>query len=318
MPFKSTKARFEEIAQKMRSQSDKTESDKTQTDTSKKFSPSVPKGKQKENFIVRILPNIFVNEGLDEPYFEFKAHMPKTASGKKGYAVCPWYFNKEAKCPLCLESRKYWDKVNKNIAGPSDEAKARNFGSKFRYITNVLVVSDPRAGDQNQTGQVLTWEYGIQVQEKLKEAFVQGVNFYDVNEGFNFNVVIKMKGDNANYEGCFFSRESTPISTKSEELERIHSQIVDIKSIIKEKIATTDKLTSLLTGGGSKPKENQNEQSERPVEGKTYASEPTMEKDEPEGIADVIEQTDADNSHTVEDPEGIDFTNIDDLFDDAK
>jgi hypothetical protein len=316
MPFKSTKARFEEIAQKMRTQSDKTESDKTQTDSSKKFSPSVPKGKQKENFIVRILPNIFVNEGLDEPYFEFKAHMPDLGNGKKGYAVCPWYFNKEVKCPLCLESRKYWDKVNKNTASPQDEDKARNFGSKFRYMANVLVISDPRVGEQNQTGQVLVWEFGIQVQEKLKEAFVQGVNFYDVNEGFNFNVVIKMKGTNPNFEGCFFSRESTPVSTKSEELERIHSQIVDIKSLAKEKIASIEKLTSLLTGGG-KTKESQDQQPSK-TEGKTYVSEPTIEKDEPEGIADVIEQTDADNAHTSADPEAIDFTNIDDLFDDTK
>lgn len=325
MPFKSTKERFEELAKKKREESENSNKKSVQKDNSSRFSPTVGKGKQKENYIVRILPNIFVNEGLDEPYFEFKAHLPATASGKKGYAVCPWYFNKEVKCPLCAESRKYWKKVNDNIASPSDEARARNFGSVSRYVANILVVSDPRTGEENQTGKVLVWEFGIQVYDKLKEAWSQGINFYDVNEGFNFNVVIKMKGSNPNYEGSFFSREPSAISTKTAELEKIHSQIVDIIGKTKERIASIEYLNKLLNGessdageSNSKPSSSNKETSDKLIEGRTFMSEPSVPSENNDEIDDVISQTDADNSHTNQEPESIDFTDIDGLFDESK
>jgi cell division septation protein DedD len=186
----------------------------------------------KTNYVLRILPNTFVNDGADEPWVRTLVHIfPAPNSAKKKFALCPTTLDEKAPCPLCEKARVYFKKVNDKTATKAEEETARAFYRKPRYFVNVLVVDDPRPIDKgNQKGKVLVWELGPQLHERLKEALVeQGKVFYDVSAGYNFNLVIKKKGEHPNYESSFFAAEATPIANDDAELDRISTAITDLQ-----------------------------------------------------------------------------------------
>ena len=185
----------------------------------------------KTTYVLRILPNTFVNDGQDEPWVQTLVHMFPNPQGLKKFAMCPTTLDPKAKCPMCERARELFKKVNDKSASKSEEDTARRFYRKPRYFVNVLVVDDPRPVDKgNQKGKVLVWEMGPQIHDRLKEALLeQGKKFYAVQDGFNFNLVIKKKGEHPNYESSFFASEATPITKDDADLERISNAIVDIQ-----------------------------------------------------------------------------------------
>lgn len=185
----------------------------------------------KTNYVLRILPNTYNNGGVDEPWVQTFVHMFPNPAGLKRFAQCPTTFDPKAPCPLCEKSRELFKKVNDKVASKSEEDAARRFYRKPRFFVNVLVIEDPRALDKGcQKGKVLVWEMGPQIHEKLKEALVeQGKKFHDVQAGYNFNLVIKKKGEHPNYESSFFANEASPIATDDAELDRISNAIIDIR-----------------------------------------------------------------------------------------
>jgi hypothetical protein len=185
----------------------------------------------KTSYVLRILPNTFNNGGVDEPWEKTFVHMFPNPQGMKKFVLCPTTLDKSAPCPLCERAKVLFAKVNDKTASKADEENARKFYKKPRFFVNVLVVEDPRPIDKgNQKGKVLIWEMGPQVHEKLKEALIDaGKKFHSVMEGFNFNLVIKKKGEHPNYESSFFASDPTPITLNDDELDRISNAIVDVK-----------------------------------------------------------------------------------------
>lgn len=205
----------------------------------------------KTSYVLRILPNTFVNEGLDEPWVQTLVHMFPNPQGLKKFAMCPTTLDPKAACPMCEKSRELFKKVNDKSASKTEEDTARRFYKKPRYFVNVLVVDDPRPVDKgNQKGKVLVWEMGPQIHERLKEALIeQGKNFYAVQNGYNFNLVIKKKGEHPNYESSYFASEESPIATSDSELERISNAIVDIgKFALGKGPKSYDDLKALMEG----------------------------------------------------------------------
>jgi hypothetical protein len=205
----------------------------------------------KSTYVLRILPNTFVNGGLDEPWVKTLVHIFPNPQGIKRFALCPSTLDNKAKCPLCEKSRELFKKVNDKTASKAEEDTARRFYHKPRYFVNVLVVEDPRPIDKgNQKGKVLVWEMGPQVHDRLKEALVeQGKKFYAVQDGFNFHLVIKKKGEHLNYESSFFASEATPITNDDIELDRISNGIIDLnKFALGKGPKSYDELTDLMEG----------------------------------------------------------------------
>lgn len=205
----------------------------------------------KTNYVLRILPNTYHNGGEDEPWVKTLVHIFPNPAGLKKFALCPSTLDAKAPCPMCEKSRELFKKVNEKVASKAEEDVARRFYKKPRYFVNVLVVDDPRPVDKgNQKGKVLVWEMGPQIHERLKEALVeQGKKFHDVNAGFNFNLVIKKKGEHPNYESSFFSTEATPIATDDAELDRISNAIIDLqKFAIGKGPKSYDELKAIMEG----------------------------------------------------------------------
>jgi hypothetical protein len=307
--FKSIKAAYNEVVSKI-----KEKEDGGQTyDNSWKFSPTLPSNKPKINYVVRILPNVHVNDGLDEPWLEAFAHIFTRPNGKKAYTICPTSNGKEHKCPICEKSRAFWAKVNNGEASKAEEDIARAYNRKPRFYVNVLVVDDPRKGtEEDQTGKVLVWEVGPQVFEKFKDAFFeQKLAFYDVAEGYNFNVVIKNKGGNNNYESSHFSSAPSAISDDEEELDRIHGQIYNLQEKITGRLRSYDDLKKLITpeGGSGDVTEGKEIDSEEVAPPKAATPKPAPKPAPKAAAAEVEGETDSDDG-------GIDLDSLsdDDLF----
>lgn len=186
----------------------------------------------KTNYVLRILPNTYVNEGKSEPWVQTFVHIFPNPQGEKKFALCPKTLDKQAACPLCEKSRALFAKVNNKEASKAEEDIARRFYHKPRFFVNVLVVEDPRPADKgNQQGKVLVWEFGPQIRDRFTEALLdQKKTFYDVAAGYNFQLVVKKKGDYVNYESSTFLSEASPIATSDAELDRISNAIVDLQA----------------------------------------------------------------------------------------
>lgn len=206
---------------------------------------------QKTTYVLRILPNTYHNEGRDEPWVSTIVHIFPNPQGLKKFALCPTTIDKNAPCPMCEKSRELFKKVNDKTASKAEEETARRFYKKPRYFVNVLVVDDPRPVDKgNQKGKVLVWEIGPQIHDRLKDALlVQKKKFHAVQDGYNFNLVIKKKGEHPNYESSFFASDPSPIATDDAELDRISNAIIDIqKFAIGRGPRSYDELKAIMEG----------------------------------------------------------------------
>jgi hypothetical protein len=266
--FKSVKERYNEVVSKIK------EKDEGQSyDNSWKFNPTLPSNKPKVNYVLRVLPNVHINDGLDEPWFEAFAHIYTRSNGKRVYTICPTTNGKEHKCPICEKARTYWTKVNAGSASKAEEDLARAYNRKPRYYVNVLVVDDPRKGtEEDQTGKVLVWEVGPQIFEKFKDAFFdQKLPFFDPFEGYNFNLVIKKKGEFNNYESSHFSSAASAIGSE-DDLDVIHGQIHNLQEKVAGRLRGYEDLKKLLdtptgeSGGSAEGSEQDSGAVETPSE----------------------------------------------------
>lgn len=218
--------KFDEIRQKLQHQKQEQESGKKGTfDNSWKFRPELPKDKPKIAFKVRILPNVHTPDAA-YPWISAPFHMYRKADGKFIYALCPSLNDNKEKsvknpCPFCEHAAalfKTQDKV--------DDDFAHKVYKKQRFFLNVLVIEDPRVGEENQKGKVLVYEYGKKVQEKLEDAMMeQKINIIDPLAGHDFTLVIKRQGEYTNYDSSSFSIEKTPIGKDEEEMNKIFDSI---------------------------------------------------------------------------------------------
>lgn len=275
--------KFDTLREKLKEQKEEQEKKQSGTfDDSWKFRPSL-NNKPKVNYELRILPNVHTE--LGEPWVKAFFHMFRRPDGKFIYTLCPTTFGKDEKCPICEKSRRLF-----NSNDQLDEKEARDLYRKARYFANVLIVKDPREGDENQEGQVLVWEFGNQIFDKITEALVeQDLNFYHPTEGHNFNLTIKKRGDFPDYSMSTFSPKSSAISDDESDLDRIFDEIHDLEDKVYGKGAKDyDKLLELMTGD---PVESDDEESVS--EGRTMDSN-TDDDDIPDD-SDVTDDDDDDD-----------------------
>ncbi len=244
--FKSaSKKRFDEIRKRLQGQEEKSSQFSDKHD-SIKFQPKKLSNQQRSLYVVRFLPNIHVNEGQDEPWVEAKAHMfyPK-GSSKKTYLLCPTTKDEKAPCPICERAKKLFAEQN-----DSADKKAKSIYKKRRYFANVLVLKDPRAKDENQEGQVLIWEFGKKIFDKLTAAMtLNSLYFWDVEDGANFNLVITEDGGYPNYDSSDFDRQNSSLSD-SQDLDKIYASIHNIneKCIPESRYKTYEELEAIFNG----------------------------------------------------------------------
>lgn len=136
-----------------------------------------------------------------------------------------WYIDKclttiGGDCPVCAANRELWEtgtKENQDIV--------RKRKRKLRYISNILVVSDP-AHPEND-GKVFLYRYGTSIYNKIKNCMRPQFedesprNPFDFWTGCNFKLRQVLKDDYPNFDQSVFETGTSPISTNDEVIKTI-------------------------------------------------------------------------------------------------
>ena len=300
------KNKFDELRNKLKDKREEAEkkSSGATFDDSWKFKPSLPANKPKVTYTVRILPNVH-SESI-EPWVKANFHMFRRPDGKFIYTLCPSTFEEDAskvKCPICEKSKKLF-----STNDAMDEKQARDLWRKPRYFANVLIKKDPRSGEDSQEGQVLVWEFGNQIFEKLVDALTEDeINFHHPFEGVDFNLILKKKADFTNYESSHFASDQSQIAEDEEKLNEIFDSIYNLdEKILGRGAKDYDKLVEMLTGEESEsPKK-------KPTTRDSDEDEGEEEEDEEESVDTEEEDEEKDSKKSDDDDDDFDFDFDDD------
>lgn len=155
-------------------------------------------------------------EGEELPYVKIFNHGFKV--GNRWFIEnCPTTIKQP--CPVCESNTELWNsgiKDNENIA--------RNRKRVIRYITNILILSDPKKPENE--GKVFLFKIGPQIFEKLMSAikpeFEDEVSFnpFDFWTGAPFKLKIRKVEGYRNYDKSEFG-ECSPLFNDDSDIERV-------------------------------------------------------------------------------------------------
>jgi hypothetical protein len=142
-------------------------------------------------------------------------------------------------CPVCADNNQLWnvDKLPQKDSSAKQLASSRK--RKLSYISNILVVKDPKHPENE--GKVFLYKYGKKIFEKIKDMIDPPAEFadmtpidpYDIEEGANFKLrQIKYEGF-PNYDKSSFD---APSSIGDEDfIAQVESQLHDLNEILDPK-----------------------------------------------------------------------------------
>ena len=175
--------------------------------------------------VVRFLPGSDVSK---TPWVRVYDHGFQGPTGK-------WYIENSLttigqKDPVSEYNSRLWN--NGTEAG---KEQARKQKRRTSYYANVLVIKDP-ANPQNE-GKVKLYKFGQKIFDKVMSAMQpefadeDPVNPFDLIEGANFRIKIKMVAGYWNYDASDFERQS-PLSEDEEKLEKVFNAQHDVHELI--------------------------------------------------------------------------------------
>jgi len=135
--------------------------------------------------------------------------------------------------PVSEYNSKLW-----NSGVEEDKAEARKMKRRLKYVSNILVVSDP-SNPQNE-GKVFLYQYGAKIFGKLQELLnpqfedETAADPFNMWEGANFRLKIQKVAGYPNYDKSVFDTPSA-ISADDEELKRIYSQEHSLQELVDPK-----------------------------------------------------------------------------------
>jgi hypothetical protein len=162
------------------------------------FQPSTDKNGN-GSAILRFLP---APPDEELPVVQLLIHAFQAPSTKWFVANCPTTLKQP--CPVCESNTALWNGPHKDLASLRKR--------KMYYISNVLVVLDPKQPENN--GKVLLFKYGQKIMGKIKDAitppFVDTEPFdpFDPEAGANFRMRITSNGNFKDYDKSGFDAPS--------------------------------------------------------------------------------------------------------------
>jgi hypothetical protein len=199
--------------------------------------------------VIRFLPPV---EGEEVPWVRVFNH---GFQGKGGWFIenCPTTIG--GKCPVCEANSELW-----NSGSDDDKEIARARKRKLTYISNVLVVSDPK-NPQNE-GKVFLFKYGKKIFDKIMEKLQpefddeSAVNVFDYWKGADFKLKIRkvagyvnydksefdtaaplFGGDDAKLEGVWKQQHKLQEFVQTSEFKSYEELSTKMKSVLKESVA---------------------------------------------------------------------------------
>lgn len=211
--------------------------------------------------------------------------------GKNGWFIenCPTTIKGD--CPVCDLNRETWSDNDE------DQKIVRERKRKLSYISNILVVDDPMAPENN--GKVFLFRYGAHIFEKIEEKLFpneklkkKAMNPFDLWEGADFNLIAVIKHKFVNYKDSEFG-EPGAVAETDKEIEAIYKQVHPLTPFIaddqfKSYEDLEQRLEKALTGSKRKTAVTTNNRTQ------------DLDTDESEDLDDPIELSD-DEAKEVED-----------------
>lgn len=175
--------------------------------------------------VIRFLPGTDPNK---TPWIKIYDHAFQGPTGK-------WYIENSLttigqKDPVSEYNTKLW-----NSGLESNKDIARKQKRRTNYMANVFVIKDP--ANAAADGKVKVFKFGQKIFDKIMAALqpeFEGddpLNPFDLFEGANFRIKLKMVGGYWNYDASDFERVS-PLSQDDSKLESIFNAQHDIHSFI--------------------------------------------------------------------------------------
>lgn len=175
--------------------------------------------------VVRFLPGQDINK---TPWVRVYSHGFQGPTGK-------WYIEKSLTTigqqdPVSEYNSKLW---NSGIESNKDVARKQK--RRTSYYANVLVVKDP-ANPANE-GKVMIYQFGQKIFDKIMASMQpefadeEAVNPFDLIEGANFRIKIKIVSGYWNYDSSEFER-SSPLSEDEGKLESVFNAQHDVHEMV--------------------------------------------------------------------------------------
>lgn len=148
--------------------------------------------------IIRFLPG---KTDDDVPFIKTYSHGFKNDSGRWFIEQCPTSLGNN--CPVCDSNAPLW---NSGIESDKDIVRQRK--RKTAYISNILVVSDPKNPDNE--GKTFVFKYGQKIFDKVVGALTpefddeKAMNPFDLEEGANFKLKMRRVEGYANFDKSEF------------------------------------------------------------------------------------------------------------------
>jgi len=187
---------------------------------------------KKKFYTLRFLPDQDGNPFAH--YYNHAFSYPASdGSGKKWYINnCISTFGWDPKCPICAKNSEYYDS-----AYESDKELAKQRGRKQNWVSNILVVNDPINPENN--GKVFLYRYGYKIYQKIEaqmfpsETDLEDPDFeqfmpFDLFEGADFKLKIKMQGEYPNYDDSAFSSPKALFNGDEDKLDEVMEQVYDL------------------------------------------------------------------------------------------
>jgi hypothetical protein len=189
--------------------------------------------------IIRFLPGPTDD---DLPFVKLYNHGFKGTSGRWFIENCPT--TNGGTCPVCEENGTLWSSgVEKN------KEIARSHKRKTSFISNILVVSDPKNPDNE--GKVFMFRYGKKIFDKIMDMAnpefedETPVNPFDPVEGCNFKIKQRKVEGFPNYDKSEFEKPAEIGTAK--EIAKVIEQLHDLNAIIAaDQFKSYDELTTKL------------------------------------------------------------------------
>ncbi len=198
--------------------------------------------------VIRFLPPV---DGEDAPWVRMFSHGFK---GKGGWYIenCPTTIGR--KCPLCEANSELW-----NSGLESDKDIARNRKRRLNYISNILVVSDPK--NPENEGKVFLYKYGKKIFDKIMESLKpefedeEPVNPFDFWKGANFKLKIRKVAGFINYDKSEFDSVTPLMDGDDDKLEEMWKMQYPLQPLVADdQFKSYDelkaRLMTVLGGGG--------------------------------------------------------------------
>ncbi len=198
--------------------------------------------------VIRFLPPV---EGEDSPWVRMFSHGFK---GRGGWYIenCPTTIGR--KCPLCEANSELW-----NSGLETDKDVARNRKRRLNYISNILVVSDPKNPDNE--GKVFLYKFGKKIFDKIMESLQpefqdeEAINPFDFWKGANFKLKVRKVAGFINYDKSEFDIQSEMFDGDDGKLEELWKSQYPLQPLVApDQFKSYDELKARLMqvlGGGN-------------------------------------------------------------------